>query len=103
MTRADEPTPSADHLESALEASCDALITLEAIPSTSGSEAGDRPRTRLHVAQAIELLRRAIAELQLAHNVDGPGLALGFVLRAERERSVGRANPDAQASPRRTA
>jgi hypothetical protein len=69
----------------ALEATCDALITLQtidALPSTGAAGHGER-----HVAQAISHLREAIDELRDAQTEGQTGLAMGFVLAGDRRAS----------------
>src|SRR6478672_7620542 len=87
-----------DYVQNALEATCDALITLESIRAAPA--AGDW-RPDLQVVQAITSLRQAISELRLAHAEDESAVALGFVVRTkashEKRSRLG------QASPRRTA
>jgi hypothetical protein len=75
MNNRDHPQTS-DHLEAALEASCDTLVTLQLIRSRGGDDVGGAEG---HVTRAIRSLRRAIAELRLAGAQDANALALGFV------------------------
>jgi hypothetical protein len=75
------PTEAADHVHSALEASCDALIALEAISAGVGDE---QHAARATVAPAMRAVRLAISEMRLALGDDVNTLALGFVLRATR-------------------
>ena len=55
---------AAAHIQTALEASCGALITLESIRARAGDEATED--LRRPIQQAIESLRQAIAELRSA-------------------------------------
>jgi len=91
---------SPDYVQNALEAACDALMTLELI---GGSEQTLAPSTELNVAQAIASLRHAISELRLAHDHDSSGVALGFVLQTASERPANQPGASRQARPRRTA
>jgi hypothetical protein len=87
-----------DYVQNALEATCDALITLESIRA---SPARDR-KADLQVVQAMSSLRQAISELRLAHaEEDESMVGLGFVVRTNARRRA--ATPVPQASPRRTA
>jgi hypothetical protein len=73
------PTEAAEHVHSALEASCDALIALETI---SAGVADEQHAVRATVAPAMRAVRLAIAEMRLALGDDVNTLATGFVLRA---------------------
>lgn len=104
-----DPTPpsTTDHLQTALEAGCDALITLQALSSRISLLAGsggvvDAGRTSLQLTHAIDALRAAIAELRLARDTELSGLALGFVL-SEHEEPAKAAAPEGYTRPRRTA
>ena len=93
------PRKAAAHIQTAIEASCGALITLESLHARAG--AGAVEDLRRPIQQAIESLRQTITELRSASD-DGtrmpPG---GFVLRAS---VPGLGKPRAgYASPRRTA
>lgn len=79
MTNAPELKPDQDPLEAALEASCGALITLEAIHCTAAG-IGEPDGVGAHLAHAVSALREAIDELRLAHINHATGVALGFVL-----------------------
>jgi hypothetical protein len=88
-----------DTLQSALEASCDALMTLQSL------DRGTRePSPALgHVAQAIDSLRFAIEQLRLARDEDSSIVGMGFVVRSEPGSRRRGATPGDQVSPRRTA
>ncbi len=98
-------TPSAsDHLQTALEAGCDALITLQALDARLTGDGGSTPpatldeaSSRVQLTQAIEALRAAISELRLARDQDLSALGLGFVM------GTGEAGSGDYTSPRRTA
>jgi hypothetical protein len=99
MTHPRDYLPVLDRIEAALEATCDALMTLqsiEALPSIPNDPG------RVHVAQAISQLRQAIDELRDAQAEGQTGLALGFVLAGDR-REPGHKDPGCHSSPRRTA
>lgn len=81
MSDAANPRPP-DHIQNALEVTCDALI-LEQISLLQSRLTSS---TRLHVEQAIASLGIAIAELRLARDDDASTLALGFVVRTVPER-----------------
>ena len=68
-----------DYVYNALEATCDALMTLESIAVTLG-DGGGEPGVPVSVSQAIASLRRAIGDLRLARGADESVLALGFVV-----------------------
>lgn len=92
-----------DFVYSALEATCDALMTLESIHDCTAAMPGSGPSaTEPHLTQAIASLRHAIAELRLAGSRDTSPIALGFVVRSARERP-GDSGNGTQARPRRTA
>jgi hypothetical protein len=99
MTHPRDYLPILDHIETALEASCGALMTLQSIDLTSARGDEGLPG---HIAEAMLSLRLAIEELRAAHSRGASGVALGFVLARGRRNSSGREDPD-QSSPRRTA
>jgi hypothetical protein len=68
-----------DHVYSALEATCDALMTLESVAVALGDRGGEAG-VPVHVAQAIASLRRAIRDLRLARGTEESAVALGFVV-----------------------
>lgn len=74
----DNPSPilTADHLDAVLEASCEALVALEVISASSGS---DEP-LKTQIGRAKGSLRRAIAELRAARSERASVLASGFVI-----------------------
>jgi hypothetical protein len=88
-----------DYVQNALEATCDALMTLESIrvaPSDRGWS------SELQVGQAIASLRQAISELRLAYGDDASMVGLGFVVRTPPQRRDERPRVP-HARPRRTA
>jgi hypothetical protein len=104
-----EPTPpsTTDHLQTALEAGCDALITLQALSSRVSLVAGsggvlDAVRAGVQLTHAIDALRASIGELRLARDNELSGLGLGFVL-AEHQEPAKQAAPEDYTRPRRTA
>jgi hypothetical protein len=100
MTHPRDYLPVLDRLEVALEATCDALMTVQSIdvpPSIPEDRNGEG-----HVARAIAHLRCAVDELREAQTDRQTGLALGFVLARDERRSTAEGEPD-QSSPRRTA
>ena len=100
MTHPRDYLPVLDRIGVALEATCDALMTLQSIDVLpSMPENGTREG---HVARAISHLRHAIDELRDAQARGQTGLALGFVLARDQRSSSGDGGPD-QSSPRRTA
>jgi hypothetical protein len=72
-----------DHLEAALEASCEALVGLQ-LTRQVGGEA-----VKAQADQAIDSLRRAIVELRAARGEDQSALAHGFVTGESTEGSSG--------------
>jgi hypothetical protein len=89
-----------DPVQDALEASCDALMTLESI--RAGSAAENRTK-QLHLAQAMASLRHAIAELRLVRPEGESIVGLGFVCEPETGSDQHARGDRSQASPRRTA
>jgi len=100
MSDPDDSRPTPDYVQNALEASCDALMTLESIRTVPAGD-GSEPGAQLHVAQAIASLRHAISELRLAHDHDASMVGLGFVVKTVPGRPQNRRGR--QARPRRTA
>ena len=80
----DPADTSASHVEAALEASCETLVTLELIETNAGGDERLGAQARL----AIEQLRRAIAELREACDEPSNALGYGFVL-GQRPGSLG--------------
>jgi len=74
-------TPAPDCIESALDAGCAALITLESICVRPGE--GPNEDVRHPLQQAIESLRQAIAELRSASAGTTRRLPDAFVLRPQ--------------------
>jgi len=100
MTHPRDYLPVLDRIGMALEATCDALMTLQSIdvlPSVPDNGNGEG-----HVARAVSHLRQAIDELRDAQARGQTGLALGFVLARDQRSSSGDDERD-QSSPRRTA
>jgi hypothetical protein len=95
MTQPNDRTPATDYIQNALEATCDALMTLESIPAAGETSRGGAAAAAsdLHVAQAIASLRHAISELRLAHAHEGSALALGFVMRPRSRRRPRSSSP----------
>lgn len=95
--------PALDRIESALEASCGALVTLESLNPGAADGLRDADGMQAHVGLAIESLRGAIEELRLAQSNGSSALAIGFVLQGNgRPRRGGEAEAG-QSKPRRTA
>jgi hypothetical protein len=100
MTHPRDYLPVLDRIGVALETTCDALMTLQAIdvlPSLPDDGTGET-----HIARAMEHLRDAVNELRRAQAHGQTGLAMGFVL-ARDQRSAGAEADADQSSPRRTA
>ena len=97
MTHPRDYLPGLDRIGAALEATCDALMTLQSIDAPPGMPEGEG-----HVARAISHLRHAIDELRDAQAQGQTGLAMGFVL-ARDQRNVTADSEPGQSSPRRTA
>ena len=100
MTHPRDYLPILDRIGVALEATCDALITLQSIDVQPGMD--QDPRAEGRVARAILHLQHAIEELRDAQAQGQTGLALGFVLARDRLSSSDD-GPTGQSSPRRTA
>jgi hypothetical protein len=82
MTHPRDYLPVLDRIGVALEATCDALMTLESIDVFPGMD--EDAHTEGHVGQAVSHLRHAIEELREAQARGQTGLALGFVLARDR-------------------
>lgn len=100
MTHPRDYLPVLDRIGVALEATCDALITLESIDVLPGMD--EDAHTGRHIAQGISHLQHAIQELRDAHAQGQTGLSLGFVLARDRRNSSNDGRTG-QSSPRRTA
>lgn len=79
-----ESRATPEHIQAALEASCEALLTLELMRVGVGTAAGVPDGLQTHLVQATKSLRRAIAELRMARRDDAGVLTLGFVVGAGR-------------------
>ena len=82
MTHSLDGSPTPDHVHTALEESCGALITLESIRARMADAGVDIRSMQGHITEAIDSLTQAIGELRLARDEQASALALGFVLRA---------------------
>lgn len=100
MTDPPEFQVPVDHVEAALEASCDALITLQLIHASAMSPSAEVGDIEDQITQAIRSQRHVIAELRLLRN-EGNSPILGFVLRTDVADAGNVAPP--QPKPRRTA
>ena len=103
MSHPSDLRPEPDKLQAALEASCGALMTLQAIDRSAAAGAGEGHALHEHLVRAIESLRSAIAELRLAHDNQASMVGLGFVAEGQPPPLPGKPNASRQASPRRTA
>ena len=65
-----------DHLEAAIEASCETLMTLQMISEATPDDDGLRSQTR----HAIGSLRQAISELRTERAERASAVAYGFVV-----------------------
>jgi hypothetical protein len=92
--------PLLDRIEIALDATCDALMTLQSTDALS-TIGGDK-QVQGHVERAISHLRHTVDELRDAHTQGQTGLSLGFVLARDGRTSNVDGGSD-QSSPRRTA
>jgi len=77
MTHPRDHLPVLDRVEVALEATCDALMTLQSIDALARIPAGENGKG--HIARAISHLRHAVDELRDAQAAGQTGLALGSV------------------------
>jgi hypothetical protein len=100
MTHPCDYLPLLDRIGTALEATCDALLTLQSIEVLPGVPE-DGPGEG-HIARAIAHLRHAIDELRDLQAQGETGLALGFVLARDQDESDG-GRGTGQSIPRRTA
>lgn len=76
------PLSSPDHLEAAIEASCETLVALQLIGETAADQEGVGAQTR----RAIRSLRRAIDELRTERAERASAVAFGFVVGAPSQR-----------------
>jgi hypothetical protein len=76
-----------DKLQTALEASCDALMMLQSMELAADrgddDDDGDDSLAHQHVREATESLRCAIVELRQARSQDASVVGLGFVVGAD--------------------
>ncbi len=100
MTHPRDYLPVLDRIGAALEATCDALMTLQSIDVLTSMPENDRREGQ--VARTISHLRHAIDELRDAQAQGQTGLAMGFVLARNQRNSTADGGPS-QSSPRRTA
>jgi hypothetical protein len=85
MKPSPERRSAADHVESALEVICGALVTLESVSESANRGPVDAKGVQRLTSQAIESLRQAIAELRLALDAGTATLVPGFVLQSGAE------------------
>ncbi len=83
----DSACPHPEDVRSAIDATCDALMTLEAIRAQTEDCGWDE---QCHLIEAIGLLRQAIKELRLARGGEESVVAAGFVLGEESALGDGR-------------
>jgi hypothetical protein len=100
MTHPRDYLPVLDRIGAALEATCDALMTLQSIDVLPSRPEHDRGEGQ--VARAVSHLRQAIDELRDAQAQGQTGLAMGFVLARDQRNLTADGDPG-QSSPRRTA
>jgi hypothetical protein len=74
-----------EHIRTALEAGCEALLTMQLLRARAVGAAAPTSGDDVQLVQAIESLRRGIAELRLACHEEAGVLTLGFVVGAGRE------------------
>jgi hypothetical protein len=79
-------TPARDQVLAALEACAGALRAVELAASESAKEDRGREVREQHLPQATELLREAMAELQLAEGWDPATPTSGFILAVREKR-----------------
>ena len=70
---------SPDDFETAIEASCGALMVVEVIRSHAPASADEVASVQARLQEAIECLRRAITQLRMARSETVFPLAAGFV------------------------
>jgi hypothetical protein len=68
-------------LQTALDASCDALMMLQSLDPAPG--ASEVCAAHQHIRRATKSLRCAIEQLRLAHGEEPSMVGLGFVVRTE--------------------
>ena len=99
MSDQSDPRVTSDHLEAALEASCDTLIALQMIRALAHGQG----LLERHATQAIKSLQCAIAELRNVREAEASALAFGFVLETRSQFASDAKHREAQSRPRRTA
>jgi hypothetical protein len=100
LPTSDPPDSPPDHVEAALEASCDTLVVLQLLRALG---ADDISGAEGQATQAIRSLRAAIAELRAAQELRGSGIAAGFVVATDRPPRTAMPDVAPQSRPRRTA
>jgi hypothetical protein len=78
--RHSRPRPRADHLQSALEASCATLVALESLQAGQSEAPAAGESGRAAIQLAIASLREAICEIRTAKAAHASPVSLGFVL-----------------------
>ena len=103
MTQLRDTHLASSHLEKALECSCAASITLEAMRSRTSELTNEIRLVQGQITELIECLRAALDEVRRASGVEPNPLAFGFVLE-EVDRSDPVQTPEPRhVKPRRTA
>lgn len=106
ITESRDIEPTLDCLETALEATCAALMTLESARLGAHDGARDTSSAQAQIRIAITSLREAISAMRDLHDAETSMLAFGFVLARRRLVRPARAHEEPrgrQARPRRTA
>lgn len=79
-TRCRDMKPALGHLEAALEATCAALMTLQAARIGAAESTAEALVLEGQILGAIVSVRRAMSNLRAIHEVETSMLAFGFVL-----------------------
>lgn len=98
-----ESRTEGDHYEAALEASCDALMTLQSLCAAMTQPVAELGGSDNELARAIHSLRRAIAELRMARPGRSGSVVDAFVLAPDAPGSPATGPTVGQSKPRRTA
>jgi hypothetical protein len=102
MTDLPESHACDDHYEAAIEASCDALITLQLIRASATSSSDQIADIEGQITRAIQSLQRTVAELRLAQAERRSAFVIDFVLGTD-VGDCGVESGRTQSTPRRTA
>jgi hypothetical protein len=98
MSDASQSSTVHDHVEAALEASCDALIALQLVRVLVAEDPVDLQAVHVQASEAVDCLRQAVDELRLTLTRDPSSVSLGFVLRAPSRAGAAREDVSVEAA-----